>query len=526
MSVALVIILSTLLAVLSSASHSFALPACSGQRFYLKSGEGLTVEFSRKPGCDVRFMTVERGSVERQLFYPSGKSNRLALTGGQQDAPEAWSELPTKAYLRANAETVVRFLGERPIQSATQSVPMAAPTSAPKPIETPITISVENKTNESITHYWVDPFGREINYGNIPPATSRTVNTFDRHVWRIKRTSTNQTIRQFAASSATRKVSIEPGDLPAMPTANKAPSQSWFQGLTSSAPSPFSLGGRITTIDVVNVRSTPTTSASFVGVVQNRQNGTIIDGPHSQDGYTWWRIRYDNRIEGWTADKFIRIAAAGEPRQQPQAINPWSQPSGGTSMQVFSDIWNFIVLVFWLGIIGALVYAVVKMINAGPSIIFSHWHTLIENLQESPMAFYQSLEQFINARQVPKFDASPIDLPEGGVFSPRRKYLRVRREDLIIDICAAPFGTGFFVSWWLGPNLGFLGFLYSLPVVGIAFQYLTRPWTYYRADTALMFRDAIHNAVQEVIDNLTTAKGLRSLSETERKPVMRDFFNK
>jgi hypothetical protein len=526
MSVALVIILSTLLAVISSASHSFALPACPGQRFYLKSGEGLAVEFSRRPGCDVRFMTVERGSVERQLFYPSGKSNTLALAGSQHDVPEAWSELPTKAYLRANAETVVRFLAERPIQTPTQPAAAVTLTPAPKHTETPITVSMENKTNESITHYWVDPFGREINYGNIPPATSRSVNTFERHVWRIKRTSTNQTIRQFAASSATRKVSIEPGDLPAMPTATKTPSQSWFQGFTSSAPSPFSRGSRITTIDVVNVRSTPTTSASVVGVVQNRQNGTIIDGPHSQDGYTWWRIRYDNRIEGWTADKFIRVGAASPPSPQRQAVSPWNQSSGGTGMGFLSNLWSLIVVLFWLGLIGGIVYAIVKTVKAIPSVIFSHWYTLIENLQCSSMAFYQSVETGIGNRQVPQSSLSRVTWPEGGVFSARREYLRVKRKDLILDICAAPFGTGFFVSWWLGPKPGLLGFFYSMPVVGVIFGYLTRPFTFYRIDTALMFQEAVNDSVQEVIESLTKAQGLRSLTESERKPILRNFFQR
>ena len=160
------------------------------------------------------------------------------------------------------------------------------------------------------------------------------------------------------------------------------------------------------------------------------------------------------------------------------------------------------------------------------SVIFSHWYTLIENLQCSSMAFYQSVENDIGTRHVPQANMSRVTGPEGGVFSARREYLRVKRRDLILDICAAPFGTGFFVSWWLGPKPGILGFSYAIPVVGVIFEYLTRPFTYYRIDTALMFQEAVNDSVQEVIEALTKAQGLRSLTENERKAILRNSFQR
>lgn len=118
----------------------------------------------------------------------------------------------------------------------------------------------------------------------------------------------------------------------------------------------------------------------------------------------------------------------------------------------------------------------------------------------------------------------PRDLAGRRSLSARREYLRVKRRDLILDICAAPFGTGFLVSWWLGPKPGILGFFYAIPVVGVIFGYLTQPFTYHRIDTALMFQEAVNDSVQEVIEALTKAQGLRSLSENERKAILRDFF--
>ena len=103
------LVLSFFLFALRSSS-ALALPACPGQSFYLKTGEALEIEFNRRPGCDVRFIAVERGNVERKLFYPSGKTDNRTLTRGQKDIPEAWSELPQKAYLKAHAETVIKFL--------------------------------------------------------------------------------------------------------------------------------------------------------------------------------------------------------------------------------------------------------------------------------------------------------------------------------------------------------------------------------------------------------------------------------
>lgn len=42
-----------------------------------------------------------------------------------------------------------------------------------------------------------------------------------------------------------------------------------------------------------------------------------------------------------------------------------------------------------------------------------------------------------------------IALPEGTLLSSHRDYLRVTRGKYTFDLCAAPFGIDFFVSWWL-----------------------------------------------------------------------------
>lgn len=158
--------------------------------------------------------------------------------------------------------------------------------------------------------------------------------------------------------------------------------------------------------------------------------------------------------------------------------------------------------------------------------IISHWYTLIDGLQKSPKEFYETLSVDIADRKIPKAKTSDVSFAEGGLLSGKRQYLRVKRGEHIFDICAAPFGRGFFVSWWL---VVAESRLLSIPLLGLLFRLLKwlfkRP-TYYSVDTALMFQSAVHGAVLGVIDDATTAKGLRALSETERKPIMKDFLSR
>lgn len=217
----------------------------------------------------------------------------------------------------------------------------------------------------------------------------------------------------------------------------------------------------------------------------------------------------------------------------------------------------------------------------------SHWHQLIENFQTPSLGFYRSVEAAVQARAVPEAHWSQIVHKEGGLGSAERTYLRIHRGKYAFDICAAPFGTGFFISWWFAePPLKFallytLGFFFGLiialcfafpigaafgagiglgtffggifaivsvlailwffgnamrqgkiegestvlamPLVGRIYERIFAPPTFYNADTALMFQDAVHRAVLEVYDCVTANKGVRALTEAERKPIMKRF---
>lgn len=81
--------------------------------------------------------------------------------------------------------------------------------------------------------------------------------------------------------------------------------------------------------------------------------------------------------------------------------------------------------------------------------VISHWHTLIDGFNTSALEFYKSVEEAVRVRAVPDAVFSRVHFKEGGLASARREYLRIGRAKVNFDLCAAPFGTGYFFSWWL-----------------------------------------------------------------------------
>lgn len=211
--------------------------------------------------------------------------------------------------------------------------------------------------------------------------------------------------------------------------------------------------------------------------------------------------------------------------------------------------------------------------------VISHWHTLMDGFNTSSLDFYNAVEEAVRAREVPDAKFSRVEFKEGGFASATRVYLRVERGRVAFDIGAAPYGKGFFFSWWmskLGPEHPFLyllgfafaaligtpllayplrnscGYFFVLPlsfvgvVVGLAllarngafgseedilaipilgwlYEKIFSPITYHSMDTAVMFQESVRRAVNEVIDGLVSSQGLRALSEAQKTPTIRDL---
>jgi len=208
-------------------------------------------------------------------------------------------------------------------------------------------------------------------------------------------------------------------------------------------------------------------------------------------------------------------------------------------------------------------------------VVMSHWHKLYENFFTSSLGFYAVVEDAVKKWELKDITLSRVIWQESGLLSDRREYLRVGAAGLTFDICAAPYGTGFFFSWWLTvtvPILGMLfyaagllflgiivfsftihslGFLRGLPAglvlfsgalfclgvfvregwvgseevvlfmpgLGAVYERIFQPPTYYRQDTIAMFQEAVGAAVQEAIQRVTTPQGIRERPDALRQPV-------
>jgi hypothetical protein len=211
--------------------------------------------------------------------------------------------------------------------------------------------------------------------------------------------------------------------------------------------------------------------------------------------------------------------------------------------------------------------------------VFSHWYSLVPNFNSSTEEFYVGIERELKHRQVPGLEMSRAEFAEGGVLSDKRLYLRMLRERLVFDVCAAPFGTSYFFScrfaeipsvvklWQIGilfvsagivfgifwRLLGFWGgllalaFLFMLaiyvmrnalaiglknldaallkiPVVGSIYLEWFRKETYYRQDTRLMYCDTVNEIVKAKVEEVAGANGVKLIRYNEHNPILGELY--
>lgn len=200
--------------------------------------------------------------------------------------------------------------------------------------------------------------------------------------------------------------------------------------------------------------------------------------------------------------------------------------------------------------------------------IVSHWSVLIDNFQASGQYFYETIAENVYQRRVPGVTFTRIEFKERGAFSDRREYLRIQHDDLIFDVGASPYGTGFFFSWWLVrsgarfPWLYPLGFLVvfsvfiallttligliagsvlalilsvaalialgktdvigpeehiaSAPLIGWLYRALANPVTYHSLDLVSMYQESIRRAVNDAVDTILKQQIRAALTPEQR----------
>jgi hypothetical protein len=196
----------------------------------------------------------------------------------------------------------------------------------------------------------------------------------------------------------------------------------------------------------------------------------------------------------------------------------------------------------------------------------------------SPQEFYTTVEQQLGARKIPGLEMSRIHFLEGDPLSERREYLRVLRERLSLDICAAPFGNIYFFSirtvyvratvrlWHLLAvffalgmvnevltrllgagyatlaTLGLLvaigavmrnvtvgggsdldAWLLKLPVLGTIYEEWFRVDTYYREDTRNLFLQLFPQFIHGMAEDACAAKGFKLVPYLQPLPPVLDL---
>lgn len=175
------------------------------------------------------------------------------------------------------------------------------------------------------------------------------------------------------------------------------------------------------------------------------------------------------------------------------------------------------IILFVIFLLGVLIIYIIRRAMV-PEDILDNWDFYFPDVQFSTLEFYDSVEAILQEREIPKAEYSRVEFSEyGSFFDQQRLYLRIQNYPYSFDICAAPYGKGFFVSWWFGEDIGlFRRLLCALPIIGRFFR-RKKEKTYFMLDCESMFMQAIHEAVLDTIDDLSSEKGFRKLTELERR---------
>lgn len=80
---------------------------------------------------------------------------------------------------------------------------------------------------------------------------------------------------------------------------------------------------RVWTTDVLLVREAPGTISSQTDSMIKGTVGTVIEGPIYEEGYNWWKIKYDTGTVGWSAENWLQKAPA-EP-QHSDSFAAWGE---------------------------------------------------------------------------------------------------------------------------------------------------------------------------------------------------------
>ncbi|OQP67689.1 hypothetical protein [Niastella populi] len=149
-----------------------------------------------------------------------------------------------------------------------------------------------------------------------------------------------------------------------------------------------------------------------------------------------------------------------------------------------------------------------------------NWLKGFDLLHLSAEEFYGFLENYIRDMKLPDVKVRRVTHPEGGMLSSSRVYLRVSRKEHVYDICAAPFGHAFFISYWqVDTSTISRKLVRAIPKIGPLLELAMFGKTYYQVDSENMFKQFVDELLKDAVDLVAAENGTRGHKELERIPV-------
>ena len=98
---------------------------------------------------------------------------------------------------------------------------------------------------------------------------------------------------------------------------------------TTPSSTSFTIGEEVETTATVNVRTSPSGTPSGqrqwgeqTGLQREGATGTIVAGPETGSGYTWWQVNFTSGPSGWVAQNYLAAATAPAPTPTTPSRNP------------------------------------------------------------------------------------------------------------------------------------------------------------------------------------------------------------
>lgn len=154
--------------------------------------------------------------------------------------------------------------------------------------------------------------------------------------------------------------------------------------------------------------------------------------------------------------------------------------------------------------------------NIPVSNVISHWSHFFTFFTFSSNAFYEQLEVVLKDHEMPNARIERTQHKEAGFLSANREYLRIKHGDIVFDICAAPFGKDFFISWWLYETAGTMRTMLKNTKVGNFLNERAANRTFYQIDEESMFRSCVHDCILETIMKVTEGKTQYQLTDAQK----------